>query len=170
MSYRYFALVTPMYPTADDPSIVCRQWTDDSGRACEEDYTVNLMWERSLTSLHVRAGRLAGELLPISEEAALRFVEETQPARVRSHEPADGRYSYAVIVTRIFPLESPRALIRTWRSPQGYSMEQAWTHTSGWMQSDYVYEVQNDHLDGDVVDIAEEDVPHYQAIAEKRAR
>ncbi|MEV6239675.1 hypothetical protein [Lentzea sp. NPDC051838] len=166
-TYRYFALLTPTHPTLTSPSIVCRQWTDASGRVHEEEYTQDLRWRPSNTEQQVLRAELDGEIRPITEEAALRFVEETQPARVRSYEPADGQYFYSVIVTNLNPLENPRALLRTWLSPQGYSMEQAWTHTTGWVNSSYMYDLHYDHLDGDAVGITEEEVPRYQEIAEK---
>lgn len=165
--YSYFALVTSTYPSADDPSIVCRQWTDEKGRTHEEKYTENLKWEKSYVSYYVQSGKHDGELQAITEEAALRFVEKTQPARVRSYEPADGQYFYSVVVTNLHPLENPRALLRTWLSPQGYSMEQEWTPTGGWMNSSYMYDLNYGHLDGKAVGIAEEDVQRYQEIAGK---
>lgn len=165
--YRYFALISPMHPTAADPAIVCRQWTDEDGRTHEEEYSENLRWERSFVSHYVQSGKRDGEIRPITEEAALRFVEETQPARVRSLEPADGQYFYSVIVTRLNPLEKPLALLRTWLSPQGYSKEQAWTARGGWMNSSYMYDLNYDHLDGDAVGITEEEVPRYKEIFEQ---
>ena len=164
IDYRYFAHVTQARPSTDDPSIVCRQWTDHDGVTHEERYTADLRWERGCTVHHVRSGRLDGEIHPVTEEAARRF-EEIQAARARSYEPADGRYSYSVVVTNLHPVDSPRALLRTWRSPQGYSMEQSWSARAGWLMSNYTYEIDFDHLDGEVVGISEEDVVRYQDIA-----
>lgn len=44
-------------------------------------------------------------------------------------------------------------------------MEQAWTATGGWMNSIYMYELDYNHLDGEAVSIAEEEVERYQEIA-----
>ncbi|SFR28244.1 hypothetical protein SAMN04488564_11392 [Lentzea waywayandensis] len=164
MNYHYFARVNSSHPSVDEPSIVCRQWTDEEGRAHEEEYTQNLRWEACNTVHLVRSGKMDGEIHPVTEEAARRF-EELQAARVRSYEPADGQYFYSLVVTSLHPVESPRALLRTWLSPQGYSMEQVWTPTAGWLKSIYMYELANDHLDGEALGIAEEEVERYKEIA-----
>ncbi|MEU3644412.1 hypothetical protein AB0E59_13620 [Lentzea sp. NPDC034063] len=164
MNYRYFARVTSTHPSVDEPSIVCRQWTDEEGRTHEEEYTQNLTWQAGNTVHLVRSGKIEGEIHPITEEAAQRF-EEFQAVRVRSYEPADGQYFYSLVVTSLNPVENPRALLRTWLSPQGYSMEQAWTATHGWVNSIYMYELNYNHLDGEAVGIAEEEVERYKEIA-----
>jgi hypothetical protein len=160
ISYRYFALVTRVHPSVEEPSTVCRQWTDDDGRVHSQVYTQDLRWQD---------GGIEGEAHPITEEAARRF-EELQATRVRGYEPADGRYSYSVIVTGLRPIENPHALLRTWLSPQGYSVEQVWTPTGGWMNSSYTDDLRTGHLDGEAVGIAEEDVERYKAIAEQNHR
>jgi hypothetical protein len=167
--YQYYAMVDKYYPSVEDPSIVARQWTDDEGYVHEEVYTLDLKWVPDNTVHRVSTGQQDGAMHPINEEAGLRF-EEIQTERVRSREPEDGKYDYYAIVDDGFPLDSPRKVIRTWRSKQGFDLEQEYTHKSAWRRSDVLYRISTDRENGEPIPITEEAAERFEDIMAERIR
>ncbi|SDM37956.1 hypothetical protein [Allokutzneria albata] len=113
--YRYYAVVSDDQPV-DDPLTVVRVRDD-----IEEAYTPTLWWERATP---------AGERVPISASAALRF-EETQFRRVFG----EVRFQYYVAVNVFHPdPDDPAAVVRSVTDDLGvvlkenYSPDGQWTH------------------------------------------
>ncbi|MFD0200260.1 MULTISPECIES: hypothetical protein [Saccharothrix] len=167
--YRYFAILSKYSPNVDDPALVARKWTDEAGETREEVYTKDLEWAPGNTTWRIRTGKQDGEVVPITEEAARRF-EEIQAERVRSYLPADGKYDYYAILDTGFSVESPRKLVRRWRSPQGLELEQRYTHGSGWKRSDVLYRISTDREDGEPVLITEEAADRVKEVLAERVR
>lgn len=149
--YQYYAVVTEDFPHVEEPALVCRRWTDEHGIAHEEAFIEDLVWAPEVVLSNVEAGRWAGEIHPITEEAGLRF-EAIQYARVHEYDPPDGKYDYFALVED----GKPVLAIRTWISPQGFHMEE--THTrSGWLTSYVRSKVERSSTAGELVPITQEE-------------
>jgi len=167
--YQYYAVVTKYHPSVEEPDFVARQWIDERGAIQEERYTSDLRWVPSNAVDQFRSGKRDGQVHLITEEAGLRF-EQIQAERTRADHPADGKYNYLAIVDDGYPLDSPRKVLRTWTSPEGYPREQAYVHESGWYTSQVLNRIGFDRESGEPVLINEEAVERFKPILAERMR
>lgn len=77
--FSYFALVDHDHPL-DNPKAVVRTWVAPSGVDQEQTHTAGpgYGWKASYLQEEMFRGRSRGELVPITEEAALRLVEAAE--------------------------------------------------------------------------------------------
>ncbi|GAB2818003.1 hypothetical protein [Lentzea nigeriaca] len=148
--YEYFAIVTETWPRVEDPRHVCRRWVDDEGKTHDEAFTTNLVWEPTTALSQAESG--TGGVHRIDAAAATRF-EHLQRERMSYLAPLDGRYSYFAWLDYRTDVDDPDGVIRTWKGPQGFELEERYLTGSGWERSHLLEDLERGRKDGELVPI-----------------
>ncbi|WET81049.1 hypothetical protein P3102_07405 [Amycolatopsis sp. QT-25] len=165
--YQYYAISIRGNDLGLGPTQICRRWVDEDGRH-DEVYTKAASWSATSELIEAESGQFETEARAISARLALSLVE-IQSGRGVSYEPSDGRYSYfAWLADDKSSLDDARQVIRTWKSPQGYSMEESYTFDSGWERSYLYQDVRDARKSGWLMSITEEDVERFKEIVAER--